>query len=320
MIYPEPQLKDIKLIEDSSPWRESKKGWRVEVVNEGHAENSYKFSVIEAEINKDIEYECASDEDGILLRVCLEGAGTISTAGIEKQYFPNMMMAIQVKRYEKIQCMHTKGRQKFINLKFTESFLKEILKNSRDDLRAGLDEMIFDPNRVEGEKPFKIREFLRQEERQIAESISSPSISGSGSSLWFRAKAMEILSQWAFSDSRERKEFFCSRQKRAVLERIEKAKDYLSENFQNPLDLNLVAKACACSPHYLSRLFAAETGMTLSLYLRKLRVNRACELLSSGRLNVSEASLEVGYQSLSHFARAFRGVIGVTPSQFTRKI
>ena len=320
MIYPEPQLKDIKLIEDSSPWRESKKGWRVEVVNEGHDENFYKFSVIEAEINKDIEYECASDEDGILLRVCLEGAGTISTAGIEKQYFPNMMMAIQVKRYEKIQCRHTKGRQKFINIKFTESFLKEILKNSRDDLRAGLDEMIFDPNRVEGEKPFKIREFLRQEERQIAESISAPSISGSGSSLWFRAKAMEILSQWAFSDSRERKEFFSSRQKRAVLERIEKAKDYLSENLQNPLDLNLVAKACACSPHYLSRLFAAETGMTLSLYLRKLRVNRACELLSSGRLNVSEASLEVGYQSLSHFARAFRGVIGVTPSQFTRKI
>ena len=202
----------------------------------------------------------------------------------------------------------------------SETALKEILKNSRDDLRAGLDEMIFDPNRVEGEKPFKIREFLRQEERQIAESISAPSISGSGSSLWFRAKAMEILSQWAFSDSRERKEFFCSRQKRAVLERIEKAKDYLSENLQNPLDLNLVAKACACSPHYLSRLFAAETGMTLSLYLRKLRVNRACELLSSGRLNVSEASLEVGYQSLSHFARAFRGVIGVTPSQFTRKI
>ena len=225
--------------------------------SEGHEENSYKFSVIEAEINKDIEYECASDEDGILLRVCLEGAGTISTAGIEKQYFPNMMMAIQVKRYEKIQCRHTKGRQKFINIKFTESFLKEILKNSRDDLRAGLDEMIFDPNRVEGEKPFKIREFLRQEERQIAESISAPSISGSGSSLWFRAKAMEILSQRAFSDSRERKEFFCSRQKRAVLERIEKAKDYLSENLQNPLDLNLVAKATTFRPHNLSRLIAA---------------------------------------------------------------
>ena len=95
MIYPEPQLKDIKLIEDSSPWRESKKGWRVEVVNEGHDENSYKLSVIEAEINEDIEYECASDEDGILLRVCLEGAGTISTAGIEKQYFPNMMMTLK---------------------------------------------------------------------------------------------------------------------------------------------------------------------------------------------------------------------------------
>ena len=320
MIYPKQNIKKIKTLEDSSPWRKSKKGWRVEEVNEDHDDHLYKFSIIEADILSDIEFECASEDDGLLLRVCLEGAGTIRTGGVEKEYFANMILAIQMKRYAKIHCKHTKGRQKFLNIKFTDSFLKETLRDSRKELRAGLDSMIFDNNRVEGETPFRIREFLRVEERLIAESLSNPSVSGSGSHLWFKSKALELLSLWAFSDSREKKEFFCSRQKRAVLERIGKAKEYLSENFQEPLDLNEVAKACACSPHYLSRLFAAETGMTLSLYLRKLRINRACDLLSSGRLNVSEASLEVGYQSLSHFARAFRGVIGVTPSQFTRKI
>ena len=320
MIYPQEQIQSLKSLEDSTPWRKAKKGWRVEILNEDQEEREFTFSVIEADITKDIEFECGADDEGLLLRVCLEGSGNISTGGVSQDYFPNMMVGIQFAKYGKIRCHHTKGRQKFINFRFSSEFLNEILDENKKDLRAGLASMIFENNRVEGETPFIIREFLRNEERDIAESVSSPSVSGSAAALWFKAKAMELLSQWAYSDSRERKEFFCSRQKRAVLERVEKAKDYLSENLQNPLELNQVAKACACSPHYLSRLFAAETGMTLSLYLRKLRITRACELLSSGRLNVSEASLEVGYQSLSHFARAFRGVIGVTPSQFTRKI
>ena len=118
MIYPQEQIQNLKSLEDSSPWREAKRGWRVETLNEEQSDREFTFSVVEAEINKDIEYECGSDDEGLLLRVCIEGSGKISTGGVSQEYFPNMMVGIQFTKYGKIKCHHTKGRQKFINFRF----------------------------------------------------------------------------------------------------------------------------------------------------------------------------------------------------------
>ena len=87
MIYPKEQLKNIIRIEDSSPWLRAKRGWRAEVVNQDSGLDEFTFSAIEADIAKDMEYECCSDEEGLLLRVCLEGSGTISTAGVHRITF-----------------------------------------------------------------------------------------------------------------------------------------------------------------------------------------------------------------------------------------
>jgi AraC-like DNA-binding protein len=51
-------------------------------------------------------------------------------------------------------------------------------------------------------------------------------------------------------------------------------------------------------------------------YLRNLRLERAAELLRSGRSNVTEAALAVGYSSLSHFSKAFAEMSGVCPCVF----
>jgi AraC-like DNA-binding protein len=48
-------------------------------------------------------------------------------------------------------------------------------------------------------------------------------------------------------------------------------------------------------PHHLSRRVSAETGTTLQRHLRRLRIEHACEALDSGKLNVTEVALEVGY-------------------------
>ena len=106
MIYPKEQLKNIIRIEDSSPWLRAKRGWRAEVVNQDSGLDEFTFSAIEADIAKDMEYECCSDEEGLLLRVCLEGSGTISTAGVTQDYFPNMVVAVQIAPYGKINCFY----------------------------------------------------------------------------------------------------------------------------------------------------------------------------------------------------------------------
>ena len=53
--------------------------------------------------------------------------------------------------------------------------------------------------------------------------------------------------------------------------------------------------------------------MTIPQYVRKVRMERAAELLRSGRFNVTEAAMEVGYSSLSHFSQAFCQVMGCCP-------
>ncbi|MGC4013842.1 MAG: AraC family transcriptional regulator [Luteolibacter sp.] len=86
-----------------------------------------------------------------------------------------------------------------------------------------------------------------------------------------------------------------------------------------PLELTTLAKEVGLAPHYLSRRVSAETGLTLQRHLRRMRIERACEWLASGRMNVTEAALEVGYQSLSHFAKAFREETGHGPQDWLKQ-
>ncbi len=83
-----------------------------------------------------------------------------------------------------------------------------------------------------------------------------------------------------------------------------------------PLDLSALAKHAGIAPHYLSRKVRSETGTTLQRHLRRIRIEHACEQLSSGTSNITETALDVGYQSLSHFAKAFREETGIPPSEW----
>ncbi|MCP4846502.1 MAG: helix-turn-helix transcriptional regulator [Verrucomicrobiaceae bacterium] len=174
--------------------------------------------------------------------------------------------------------------------------------------------------RIASERIFSLSEPVGKIPQSIARSLSVPPITDAASSLWFRAKATELLAHWAYIEpDTQEPPFFCSRQKRAVIERVEKAKEYLSLNYAEAMSLQELSKATNCSQHYISRLFSKETGMTLSRYLRAVRIKKAGELLETGKMNVTEAALEVGYQSLSHFARAFREEKGINPSHFNQE-
>lgn len=97
---------------------------------------------------------------------------------------------------------------------------------------------------------------------------------------------------------------------------VKRAIHLLRERLDQALDLTAIAKEVGVAPHHLSRRVSAETGSTLQRHLRRLRIERACEALDSGKMNVTEVALEVGYQSLSHFAKAFREETGGPPSQW----
>lgn len=94
---------------------------------------------------------------------------------------------------------------------------------------------------------------------------------------------------------------------------VRRSLEVLRQRLDQPLDLSSLAKEVGVAPHHLSRRVSSETGCTLQRHLRRLRIERACEELDSQKMNVTEVALEVGYQSLSHFAKAFREEMGASP-------
>lgn len=97
---------------------------------------------------------------------------------------------------------------------------------------------------------------------------------------------------------------------------VKHALQLLRGRLDQALDLAALAREVGVSPHHLSRIVRAESGSTLQQHLRRLRIEHACELLDTGRTNVTEAAYSCGYQSLSHFAKAFREETGKTPRQW----
>ena len=133
--------------------------------------------------------------------------------------------------------------------------------------------------------------------------------------LWYQAKTLELLSTVLFQ-SAPAEEFFCQRQKRVARERVDRTTAILRSHLCEPPDIEELGAQVGCSPFYLSRLFSKEMGMTIPQYLRQIRMEQAAELLLGGRHNVTEAAVEVGYSSLSHFSKAFCTTIGCCPTLF----
>jgi AraC-like DNA-binding protein len=100
---------------------------------------------------------------------------------------------------------------------------------------------------------------------------------------------------------------------------VEKVIALLREKLSEPPTLEEIGRVTGCSPFHLSRTFSAATGMTIPQYTRQLRLERAAELLKSGKFNVTEAALEVGYSSLSHFSQTFHEAFGCCPGLYPLK-
>lgn len=156
---------------------------------------------------------------------------------------------------------------------------------------------------------------LTSRQQQLLASLREAPVLALAQSVWYQAKALEVAAEFFFVAPGEQ-ELFCQRQQRLSAERVEKVIALLGANLANPPTLEEIGRAVGCSSFHLSRTFSAATGMTLPQYTRQLRLERAAELLKSGKFNVTEAALEVGYSSLSHFSQAFHETFGCCPGLY----
>lgn len=88
--------------------------------------------------------------------------------------------------------------------------------------------------------------------------------------------------------------------------------EYLDHHFTENITLHDLSRLAGLSPFHLLRVFRATVGLPPHAYVIQRRVDRARRLLLAG-LPIPDVGLEAGFADQSHFTRAFKRIVGVTP-------
>jgi AraC-like DNA-binding protein len=102
----------------------------------------------------------------------------------------------------------------------------------------------------------------------------------------------------------------------AVSAQIRCCRDYIELHAEQELKLAELAKQVGYSEYYLSRKFKQEMGISVSGYIRIIRVERSKLMLSTTNTPIHQIADMLHFASSSHFSEAFRDVVGKTPQQY----
>lgn len=100
---------------------------------------------------------------------------------------------------------------------------------------------------------------------------------------------------------------------------IEKARNYIHDNFKQKLPLQLVSSYVFLNPQYFSRIFKKEVGVSFIDYVNKLKIDYACKLLETTNYPAYRISSECGFTDPSYFNRVFVQQMKMTPKAYRRK-
>ena len=104
------------------------------------------------------------------------------------------------------------------------------------------------------------------------------------------------------------------------LQAIQRAAEYIRDNFRNKITIDDIARAVYLSPCYVSRIFKQGLGCTLMEYLTQVRVEEAKTMLKNPKYNVMQVAEESGFEDPAYFTRVFKKLEGITPSKFKQHI
>ena len=98
--------------------------------------------------------------------------------------------------------------------------------------------------------------------------------------------------------------------------RISFACDYVNANFQKKITLTEIANKINMSVPAFCRYFKKHTGKTFLSFLNEMRIGHACKIMVEGNMSISMASMESGFNNLSHFNDQFKRVMNLTPTEY----
>jgi AraC-like DNA-binding protein len=100
---------------------------------------------------------------------------------------------------------------------------------------------------------------------------------------------------------------------------IEKAKEYINQNFYNDISLFDIASFACVSPFHFSRVFKKFTNFSPYQYLHNVRLKHSEMQLKITLTPIADVSFNSGFATPEYFATSFKQKYGMTPSDFREK-
>lgn len=100
---------------------------------------------------------------------------------------------------------------------------------------------------------------------------------------------------------------------------MEEALAYIEANYARPLNMAMVSNYVSLNYSYFSEAFKAYTGESFVLYLKKVRIRHAKELLADHSVKLAGVSEAVGFENSKQFARVFKELEGISPGEYRAK-
>ena len=98
---------------------------------------------------------------------------------------------------------------------------------------------------------------------------------------------------------------------------VQSAIEYIEDHYpDSDFSLGALAESMSVSEGHISRLFKAETDISINNYLTKYRIRMAMDYLKDVQVKVYEVAEKVGYQDIAYFSNTFKKLVGKTPSDY----
>jgi AraC family transcriptional regulator len=101
--------------------------------------------------------------------------------------------------------------------------------------------------------------------------------------------------------------------------RLRRVKEFVHAKMEDELSLHDLAQSVELSTAHFSEMFRKSTGETPHQFVLRLRVERAQEMLRSAEARVLDVAVACGFKTQQHFARVFRHVCGLSPTDYRRE-
>lgn len=153
---------------------------------------------------------------------------------------------------------------------------------------------------------FRIKRYMTP----LEESITSGEIdiqslnTASGIREWFREEYRKVI-----LISRKRDNAIYSR-------KVQETIKFIYEHYSEDFSVNDLSEKFSVSGDHLRHLFKKETNKTISDYITFVRIEKAKQLLKSGKFKIYEISDKVGYHSSQYFSSVFKKETGVNPLEY----